>query len=39
MTGDGARFAVTDTEKKAGDLFVHLGKVEEGALKVGAALD
>ena len=27
---------VTDTQKKAGDLFVHAGTVEQGALKVGA---
>jgi alanyl-tRNA synthetase len=39
MTGDGVRFLVTDTQKRAGDLFVHLGAVEEGSLKVGAALD
>jgi alanyl-tRNA synthetase len=39
MTGDGVRFLVTDTQKRAGDLFVHLGTVEEGSLKVGAALD
>ena len=26
---------VTDTQKKAGDLFVHLVKVEQGTLKVG----
>ena len=39
LTGDGVRFAVTDTQKRAGDLFVHLGTVEEGTLKVGAALD
>ena len=32
-----ARSRVTDTQKKAGDLFVHLGKVEQGALKVGDA--
>jgi alanyl-tRNA synthetase len=38
MSGEGVRFRVTDTHKKAGDLFVHLGVVEEGALKVGAAL-
>ncbi len=38
MTGDGVRFRVTDTQKKAGDLFVHLGVVEEGALKAGVAL-
>jgi alanyl-tRNA synthetase len=38
MTGDGVRFRVTDTQKKAGDLFVHLGTVEQGTLKAGTAL-
>lgn len=38
MTADGVRFAVIDTQKEAGDLFVHHGKVEQGTLKVGAAL-
>ena len=38
MTADGVRFRVTDTQKKAGDLFVHLGTVEEGVLKPGLAL-
>jgi len=38
MTGEGVRFRVTDTQKKAGDLFVHLGIVEQGTLKVGTAL-
>src|SRR6202030_1471261 len=38
MTGDGLRFRVTDTQKKAGDLFVHQGTVEQGTLKVGTAL-
>ena len=38
MTGDGVRFRVTDTQKKAGDLFVHLGTVEQGTLKPGTAL-
>jgi alanyl-tRNA synthetase len=38
MTGDGVRFRVTDTQKKAGDLFVHLGTVEQGTLKEGTAL-
>ena len=38
MTGEGVCFRVTDTQKKAGDLFVHLGVVEEGALKAGVAL-
>jgi alanyl-tRNA synthetase len=32
------RFRVTDTQKKAGDLFVHLGTVEQGTLKPGTAL-
>jgi alanyl-tRNA synthetase len=39
MTGDGVRFAVTDTQKRAGDLFVHFGTVEQGSLTVGTALD
>ena len=38
MTADGVRFRVTDTQKKAGDLFVHTGTVEEGTLKPGASL-
>jgi alanyl-tRNA synthetase len=38
MMADGVRFRVTDTQKKAGDLFVHSGVVEEGALKPGLAL-
>jgi alanyl-tRNA synthetase len=38
MHGDGLRIRVTDTQKKAGDVFVHSGIVEEGTLKIGAAL-
>src|SRR3984893_13292510 len=38
MTGEGIRFRVTDTQKRAGDLFVHLGTVEQGTLKPGTAL-
>jgi alanyl-tRNA synthetase len=38
MTADGVRFRVTDTQKKAGDLLVHSGLVEEGMLAAGAAL-
>jgi len=38
LSGDGVKFRVTDTQKKAGDLFVHLGTVEQGTLKVGTAL-
>jgi alanyl-tRNA synthetase len=32
---DGLRATVTDTQKKAGDLFAHLVKIAEGTLKVG----
>jgi alanyl-tRNA synthetase len=35
---DGIRFRVTETHKKAGDLFVHFGSVEQGAIKVNDAL-
>src|SRR6202008_4780737 len=39
LTGEGSvKFRVTETQKKAGDLFVHTGKVEQGTLKAGAAL-
>jgi alanyl-tRNA synthetase len=38
MTGDGVRFRVADTQKHAGDVFVHIGTVEEGTLQAGAAL-
>ena len=38
LSADGIRFKVTDTQKKAGDLFVHLGTVEQGTLKLGTAL-
>ena len=38
MLGEGVRFRVTDTQKKAGDLFIHLGTVEQGTLKAGTAL-
>ena len=38
LAGEGVKFRVTDTQKKVGDLFVHLGTVEQGTLKVGTAL-
>src|SRR5712671_5207691 len=38
MRGDGVHFSVADTQKKAGDVFVHSGTVEKGTLKVGTAL-
>jgi alanyl-tRNA synthetase len=38
MSADGVRFHVASTQKKLGDLFVHSGTVEEGALEVGMPL-
>ncbi|MGB6286521.1 MAG: alanine--tRNA ligase [Xanthobacteraceae bacterium] len=38
MTADGIRFKVIDTQKYAGDLYAHIGSVEEGTVKPGAAL-
>jgi alanyl-tRNA synthetase len=38
MQGDGVTFRVTETQKKASDLFVHVGTVESGTIKIGAAL-
>jgi alanyl-tRNA synthetase len=38
LVGEGVRFRVIDTQKKAGDLFAHVGSVEQGTLKLGAAL-
>src|SRR5690242_19623865 len=39
LTGEGGiKFRVTETQKKAGDLFIHTGKLEQGTLKAGAAL-
>ncbi|WP_456717017.1 alanine--tRNA ligase [Bradyrhizobium sp. USDA 4353] len=38
LTGEGVRVRITDTQKKAGDLFAHIGTVEQGTLKPGTAL-
>jgi alanyl-tRNA synthetase len=38
LLADRVEFEVTDTQKKAGDLFVHSGKVVRGTLRRGAAL-
>jgi len=35
ISADGATFDVADTQKQAGSLFLHQGKVSAGALKVG----
>jgi alanyl-tRNA synthetase len=39
FTASGAEFAVTDTMKKLGDMHVHVGKLNRGALKVGDVVD
>jgi alanyl-tRNA synthetase len=38
VTGEGVRARVTDTQKRAADVFAHMVTVEQGALKVGTAL-
>jgi len=38
MRREGVRLAVSDTQKKAGDLFAHVVKVEQGSVKVGDPL-
>ena len=38
LEADRVLFRVTDTQKKAGDLLVHVGKVEKGTLEPGKAL-
>jgi alanyl-tRNA synthetase len=35
----GALFRVTDTQKRLGDLFVHVGRVEKGVFKPGDAVE
>ncbi|MEA4836720.1 MAG: alanine--tRNA ligase [Rhodospirillaceae bacterium] len=39
LTAGKARLRITDTQKKLGDLMVHLGQVEEGTVAVGDAAD
>jgi alanyl-tRNA synthetase len=38
MRGDAAKLKVTDTQKKAGDVFAHAVTVDDGSVKVGDAL-
>jgi alanyl-tRNA synthetase len=39
LSGEGGvKIRVSDTQKKAGDLFVHQGTVEHGVVKIGSAL-
>ncbi len=39
FSADGGEMAVEDTQKKLGDLHVHIGKVTAGRLKLGEALE
>jgi alanyl-tRNA synthetase len=38
-SADGAVFVVTETQKRLGDLFVHQGRVEKGAFRIGVAVE
>ncbi len=38
-SADGGVFKVTETQKRLGDLFVHLGHVEKGSFKLGVAVE
>jgi alanyl-tRNA synthetase len=38
MTADGVRFRVVDTQKKAGDVLVHTGTVDQGTMRPDQAL-
>ncbi|MGN6307800.1 MAG: alanine--tRNA ligase, partial [Mesorhizobium sp.] len=39
IVGEGFSIDVTDTQKKADGLFIHLGKVVKGTVKTGAAVE
>ena len=38
-SADGAVFKVNETQKRLGDLFVHVGQVEKGSFKPGVAVE
>ena len=38
-TADGATFKVTDTQKRVGDVMVHMGEVVDGTVKPGSAAE
>lgn len=38
LAGPGFSVSVSDTQKRVGDLFVHMGTVMEGSIRVGAAV-
>ena len=39
VAAGGARLAITDTQKQAGELHVHVARLESGALRVGEAVE
>jgi alanyl-tRNA synthetase len=39
FSAEGLEVAVTDTQKKLGDLYIHFGEVRRGALAVGATVE
>ena len=39
FTKSGAEFAVSDTQKKLGDVHVHVGKLSRGSLRIGDVVD
>ncbi len=39
MMAEGVRFVVSDTQKRAGDVFAHVGLLQKGALQIGDALE
>jgi alanyl-tRNA synthetase len=39
IRGPGGRFAVSDTQKKLGDMHAHVGRLESGSLRVGDAVE
>jgi alanyl-tRNA synthetase len=38
LSGSGVKFRVSETQKKLGEVFVHMGTVEEGSLELGIPL-
>ncbi len=38
-TAEGAVFRVTDTQKRVGDVFIHIGEVEQGTFKPGNSVE
>jgi alanyl-tRNA synthetase len=38
MSGEEVKLSITDTQKRVDDMFVHVGKVESGTIKIGDEL-